>query len=72
MTSIDKELEGVELPDDVLLRDGLFALDKALESIMEMKCDLGKALANIVHGALVFGEGLQDAMNNNDSELGEL
>lgn len=53
---IDDELKGVRFPDDVLLKDGLFALNKALESIMEMRSDVGRALTNIVHGALVFGE----------------
>lgn len=52
----DNELKGVEVSEDALLTDGLFALNKALESIMELKSNLGKALADMVHGALVFGE----------------
>lgn len=39
-----------------LLTDGLMHLDNALGSIMEMKSVAGKALANILHGALCFGE----------------
>lgn len=39
-----------------LLKEGLELLDDALARIMECKNDEIKALSNILHGALVFGD----------------
>ena len=51
---MDDEL--VDIPDEVLLKDGLFALDEALKSIQEMKSPEGKALSYMVYSALTYGE----------------
>jgi hypothetical protein len=49
-----------EIPDSVLLQDGLYGLDKALESIMEMKEPEGQALAFFIHAAISYAEQLID------------
>ncbi len=56
-SEVDKELTG-PFPDKVLLEDGLYALEKALESLMDMTSPSGIALAHFVHAAFVFGEKL--------------
>lgn len=53
---ISRENEFSDISDEALLTDGIYALDRALESIMEMKSSEGKALAHMVHFALVYGE----------------
>jgi uncharacterized protein YicC (UPF0701 family) len=57
--SDQEELKGEEIPDEVLLKDGLFALDKALESLMEMKSIEGKVLSQLVYNALAYGERIE-------------
>jgi len=49
------------MSDKELLKDALYKLDDALSVLMEMNSDEGKALAAIIHGALVFGELLENA-----------
>lgn len=47
--------------NEELIQAGLELLDNALSHFMEIDdSEHGKALANIVHGALVFGETIYD------------
>lgn len=51
-----------DINKEELLKIGLQYLDDALRHLMEIKgCEKGKALAGIVHGAIVFGEAIYDA-----------